>query len=406
MSAKTITLFGEPHLLSITREITGRKKMETALRDSEQRLQFVLEGSQLGFWDWDIVTGQVIRNAHWAEMLGYTAKELENTVNHWSDLIHPDDRAAALQMIDDNVSGKAPIYRVEYRMQCKDGTYKWILDQAKVVSRDASGKPLRMSGTHTDITEQKRIQEELTTKNLELQKTNSEKDRFFSIIAHDLKSPFLGFLGLTNLIAEDGAEFSAPELKKFGQEMNQTANNMYKLLKNLLEWAQMQQGVLNYQPKDLSLIERIQNVVETIQNRSEQKGIKIINEIVTPYVVYADERMTDSILLNLISNAVKFTHRFGTVTISAKPAPGKMIEIAVSDTGIGMTKTDLDKLFKVGEKVRTIGTDGELSTGLGLLLCKEFVEKHGGKIWVESEERQGSTFRFTLPGIGIHTAND
>ena len=188
--------------------------------------------------------------------------------------------------------------------------------------------------------------------------------------------------------------------------MNQTANNMYKLLKNLLEWAQMQQGVLNYQPKDLSLIERIQNVVETIQNRSEQKGIKIINEIVTPYVVYADERMTDSILLNLISNAVKFTHRFGTVTISAKPAPGKMIEIAVSDTGIGMTKTDLDKLFKVGEKVRTIGTDGELSTGLGLLLCKEFVEKHGGKIWVESEERQGSTFRFTLPGIGIHTAND
>jgi signal transduction histidine kinase len=166
----------------------------------------------------------------------------------------------------------------------------------------------------------------------------------------------------------------------------------------------MQQGILDYQPRDLILVERIQNTIDTIHNRSEQKGIRIINEIETPYVVYADERMTDSILLNLISNAVKFTHRFGRVTISAQLAPDRMIEITVSDTGIGMTKQDIDKLFKVGEKVRTIGTDGELSTGLGLLLCKEFVEKHGGKIWVESQTGTGSTFRFTLPGIGIHTA--
>jgi PAS domain S-box-containing protein len=337
-------------------------------------------------------------------MLGYSFGEIDFSVQQWTNLIHPDDREAVDKSIQNHLSGKTPMHRIEYRMRCKDGSYKWILDQAKVVSRDANGKSLRMSGTHSDISEQKRIQEELTLKNQELQKTSYEKDRFFSIIAHDLKSPFVGFMGLTSLMAEEAGEFSAQELTKFGREMNQTANNMYKLLKNLLEWAQMQQGILDYQPRDLILVERIQNTIDTIHNRSEQKGIRIINEIETPYVVYADERMTDSILLNLISNAVKFTHRFGRVTISAQLAPDRMIEITVSDTGIGMTKQDIDKLFKVGEKVRTIGTDGELSTGLGLLLCKEFVEKHGGKIWVESQTGTGSTFRFTLPGIGIHTA--
>ncbi len=403
ISARLFTVFNEPHLLSITRDISDRKKMEDALRDSEQRLHFVLEGSQLGFWDWNLKTGEVKRNARWAEMLGYSFGEIDFSVLQWSELIHPDDFPAVNALMKDHLEGRRPNYRIEYRMRCKDGSYKWILDQAKVVARDADGNPLRMSGTHTDISELKRIQEELTIKNHELGKINSEKDRFFSIIAHDLKSPFLGFIGLTNIMAEQASEFSAEELKKFGKEINQTAQNIYKLLKNLLEWSQMQQGTFDYQPKDLSLSERVQNTIETIRYRSEQKGIRVVNEITTPLIVYADERMTDSILLNLISNAVKFTHRFGTVTISAKSVAEREIEIQITDTGIGMTKMDMDKLFKVGEKVRTIGTDGELSTGLGLLLCREFVERHGGKIWVESQIGKGSTFRFTLPGIGVHT---
>lgn len=403
MSAKFVTLSGEPHILSITRDISDRKRMEDALRESEQRLQFVLEGSQLGFWDWNLETGEVKRNARWAEMLGYAFNEINFSVTQWTDLIHPDDRAMVDTRIKEHLAGNTPVYQMEYRMRCKDGSYKWILDQAKVVERDAQGQALRMSGTHSDISKSKRIQEELTAKNYELQKINFEKNRFFSIIAHDLKSPFLGFIGLTNIMAEQASEFSAEELKKFGKEINQTAQNIYKLLKNLLEWSQMQQGILDYQPQDLSVPERVQSAIDTIQYRSEQKGIHVINEISTPYIVYADERMTDSILLNLISNAVKFTHRYGTVTISAKSGTEKMIEITVADTGIGMSKTDMEKLFKVGEKVRTIGTDGELSTGLGLLLCREFVEKHGGKIWVESVLGRGSIFRFTLPGIGIHT---
>jgi len=142
-------------------DITKRKQVEEALFDSKERLAFVLEGSQLGYWDWDIETNQVQRNARWAEMLGYTLPEIELNVKQWTDLHHPDDRAAAWKSIQDHLEGRTQIHNIEYRMRTKDGQYKWILDCAKVVKRDAQGHPLRMSGTHTDITERKRAEEDL-----------------------------------------------------------------------------------------------------------------------------------------------------------------------------------------------------------------------------------------------------
>ncbi len=141
-------------------DITERRQAEEALKENEERLALVLEGSQLGYWDWNIETGKVYRNARWAEMLGYTPSEIEFTVKQWSDLHHPDDRAFATQAIQDHVDGKMPAYRIEYRMKAKDGSYKWILDQARVVRRDAKGKPIRMSGTHADITESKQAEAE------------------------------------------------------------------------------------------------------------------------------------------------------------------------------------------------------------------------------------------------------
>ena len=142
-------------------DITERKEAEEALRESEERLQLVMEGSQLGYWDWNIAAGVVKRNALWAEMLGYTLQEIEFSVKQWTDLHHPDDREAAWKSIQDHLGGKTPAHRAEYRMLTKDGEYKWILDQAKVVKRDSQGRPLRMSGTHTDITERKRAEEKL-----------------------------------------------------------------------------------------------------------------------------------------------------------------------------------------------------------------------------------------------------
>ena len=233
--------------------------------------------------------------------------------------------------------------------------------------------------------------------NGELEKVNNQKDKFFSIIAHDLRSPFQGFLGLTQSFSEEASSYSAQELSQLSNEMHQMADNLFSLLNNLLEWAQMQKGSMSFQPKEHSLSDLIAGNVQSLKCRSNQKEVAIINKVVGFYQVYVDEEMINSVLLNLLSNAVKFTRRGGTVTIAVKKTENQMVEISVIDTGVGIQKSLISKLFKIGEKTGKKGTDGELSTGLGLLLCKEFIEKNGGRIWVESEEGVGSTFYFTLP---------
>jgi len=168
-SAQLVELSGRPAILTSVEDITARKQSEQALRESEERLELVMEGSQLGYWDWNILTGDVHRNERWAEMLGYTLEEIAFSVKQWTDLHHPDDREGAWRSIRDHLEGRTPAHRAEYRMLAKDGRYRWILDQARVVKRDAQGKPLRMSGTHTDITERKQIEEALRISQAETQ---------------------------------------------------------------------------------------------------------------------------------------------------------------------------------------------------------------------------------------------
>jgi signal transduction histidine kinase len=232
--------------------------------------------------------------------------------------------------------------------------------------------------------------------NDKLHDLNTSKDKFFSIIAHDLKSPFLGFLGLTNELAHNAAQFTLPEMTELGVTLHQSSKNLFNLLHNLLEWTQIQNGSISLEQNNISLDEIIKHNIQMIMPACEQKGILINNLVTHPIRVFADKKMLDSILLNLLSNAVKFTHRNGTITVGTNATNNGRIEISISDTGIGLSKHLIDNLFIIGEKTGRKGTEGELSTGLGLMLCKEFVEKNGGIIRVESKEGLGSTFYFTL----------
>jgi signal transduction histidine kinase len=178
--------------------------------------------------------------------------------------------------------------------------------------------------------------------------------------------------------------------------MHDLVVNLYALLENLLEWAQMQRGELSFIPREINLADIIAQNIGLTNQRAIQKRIIIINEVMVTEKVHADEHMLNTVLRNLLSNAVKFTRRDGKIIVRAKKIESEMVEVSVSDTGVGISETDVKKLFKIEEKVNSKGTEGELSTGLGLLLCKEFVEKHSGQIWVESKENVGSTFYFTL----------
>ena len=247
------------------------------------------------------------------------------------------------------------------------------------------------------IIERKRAEEEIQSINNKLQDLNSTKDKFFSIIAHDLRSPFQGFLGLTQLLAEETNSFTREELTVITKDMHNSAGNLFKLLENLLAWSQIQKGTISFTIEELDLWVIISRNIETINQRAKQKEINIINLVSDSIKIYADEKMINSVVSNLLSNAVKFTKPGGKIIIAAKKNEDKVLEISVIDNGIGMSNALLQKLFKIDEKVGCKGTDGEPSTGLGLLLCKEFVEKHNGKIWVKSEENIGSSFYFSIP---------
>jgi len=241
------------------------------------------------------------------------------------------------------------------------------------------------------------IIEELSQTKDKLEIINSEKDKFFSIIAHDLKSPFTGFITLTEMLALNVSNFSIEELKNSSIHLNKKAKSLFKLLQNLLEWAQMQRGSVSFNPITINLSELVSENIDIIEKQGEQKGVSLLMNIPENQKVFADESMLNSIIRNLISNAVKFTGWGGNVNVRSKIAGCNMLDVSVIDCGIGMSTSLCNKLFKLEEKVGRPGTEGEESTGLGLLLCKEFVEKNGGKIWVESKEGIGSTFYFTLP---------
>lgn len=248
-----------------------------------------------------------------------------------------------------------------------------------------------------DISERKQNEENIKNSNEQLIRLNAEKDKFFSIIAHDLKSPFSGFLNLTELMADRAENFSQAEFVENSKALNKAAQTLYKLLDNLLEWAQLQRGAIKFTPQNSDLSRMVSQSVGTIYQRALQKGITIINEVANSQKVFADERMIRTVLRNLLSNAVKFTRKDGKVIVRSAHSDNGTIEISVIDNGVGIPAKDVKRLFRIEEKVGTKGTEGEDSTGLGLLLCKEFVEKNGGKIWVESKENEGSTFSFTLP---------
>jgi signal transduction histidine kinase len=244
--------------------------------------------------------------------------------------------------------------------------------------------------------ELKNAKDRLQQKNEELNAILTNRDKFFSIIAHDLKSPFTGIVGLTEIMAENVNNFSLSELSDLSKEMYKNAKSMLRLLLDLLDWARLQRGTISYNPIDLDLNEIAVKNIELINKRGEQKGIEIILDVPKEQKVYADEAMINTIFRNLLSNAVKFTERDGKVSVKSKEINDKIVEISVIDNGIGMSDDVIKKLFKIGEKVGQKGTAGEKSTGLGLLLCKEFVEKNGGSILVESKEGIGSTFKFNL----------
>ncbi len=281
--------------------------------------------------------------------------------------------------------------------------------QKRKANRILTEQKQKIEETNEELSQQKEeIQtqaKELETANKKLKELNATKDKFYSIIAHDLKSPFNTMLGFSELLIENFDKYDSQKKKKFIGIIQKGVQNTYKLLGNLLLWSRSQRGIIDFKPENLNLYLLIGETIEILRQSVANKSITLINQIPEDIFFKADRNMLSTIIRNLISNAIKFTHKGGEITIKAHTITDennhKFIEITVKDSGVGISPEKQTKLFKMTEDISTKGTENEAGTGLGLILCKEFVEKHGGKIWVESEVGKGSKFIITLKTVTL-----
>ena len=359
---------------------------ETALEESDRRFHVAFTNAAIGM---AIVSPegnyQKVNNAL-CKLTGYSEKELLS--RNVLDITHPDDRANDLKKIDKILSGEINHYHLEKRYIHKRGQVVWVLLSVSLV-RNKNNEPLYFVSQAQDITETKKYEQEL-------QELNVSKDKFFSIIAHDLKNMFNNILGFSDLLKSEIKTSDTATIEQYVDMVNSSAHQTYAILANLLEWANSQRGKIPFNPAPIALRELLNEELDVLRKNAAQKNIELKIRIPENLTLTADKDMLKTVLRNLISNAIKFTPKNGKVELRATRGE-QQIEIAVLDNGIGMNKKDLDKLFKLDIINSTPGTEDEKGTGLGLILCSDFVKKHGGEIWAESEPGKGSTFKFTMP---------
>ncbi|WP_045212945.1 sensor histidine kinase [Desulfonatronovibrio magnus] len=247
-----------------------------------------------------------------------------------------------------------------------------------------------------DITDRKEVEKRIIKMNKDLEIANSEKDKLFSIIAHDLRSPISGIFSSSRIIASDTGSLSPDEIRQIANEMGKSTENLLALLNDLLQWSRMSQGSMDYDPGPCDIQDLIIASLKTVKDVARHKHVEIKYDLPAGVKVMVDEPMVNSIIRNLLFNAVKFSRRGSCVFIRAIEN-GAMITVSVEDKGIGMDEDIKARVFEHDKKKRQLGTEGEKSTGLGMILCKEFLDKHGGSIWLESEPGKGTTVYFTLP---------
>ena len=393
---------GKVEIQGVSRDITEQKRAENALKFNEERakknnalLRSIFESSHgIIIFSLDLeFRYTAFTFSHRETMKAIWGVDIELGMHMPSLINRQDDRNSALanfkramqgdHFIQMEVYGEEPFRRILW-----ENRYSPIYsDEHKVVG---------LTVFVTDITERRKAEETIKANEARLKELNATKDKFFSIIAHDLKSPFNAIIGFSNLLVEQMQEKDYVGIEEYASIIKESSLRAMSLLANLLEWSRSQTGKMEYNPEYLELVILIGEVTDLLNDVARQKSIIITRKLPHNILVLADKSMISTILRNLVSNAIKFTNPGGTVNIAAKSEESDWV-ISVQDTGIGIHQDDVNKLFRIDETYSTKGTQNETGTGLGLLLCKEFIEKHQSEILVESEEGKGSTFKFHLP---------
>jgi len=325
-------------------------------------------------------------------ILGYKSAELMN-IPVIEQLIHPEDREKTRTGLRDIIENQTN-GGTQYRHRHKEG--RWIYLEAFGTNQLNNPDIQSVILNVRDITERKKAEEALKESEARLSELNATKDRMFSVIGHDLRSPFNSIIGFSQLLAEQVKEKDYEALDEYARIIQESSKKAMDLLTNLLEWSRSQSGNIEFNPEYFDLVSIIQEATGLSKDSAAQKSIILTQRIPHNLTVFADKAMINTILRNLISNGIKFTHPGGQITISTEKGDNELV-VSVADNGTGIQAQDLNRLFRLDLAQSTPGTQKESGTGLGLLLCKEFTEMYGGKIWAESIPGKGSIFSFTIP---------
>ncbi|MFW5870271.1 MAG: PAS domain S-box protein [Candidatus Sumerlaeota bacterium] len=395
INTRLVQYHGREAYLSIARDISERKRLQEQRRQERERMELVLQAGQLGLWDVDWERNEKYFNQTYAEMLGYSLEEAQATPDFWKDHLHPDDRQAALSLLRKHKSGEAEDYEAEFRMRRRDGGWCWILAHGKVVARDRRGRALRAVGTHMDVTQRKTFESVLVEAKESAEMATLAKSQFLANMSHELRTPLNAIIGFSDLLLR---QFSGPLTEKQEEQLtliSQSGNHLLELINDILDLSKIEAGKTNFVPERFDLRALSLETLQTLHAEARSAGINLKADVQAAGEVVADIKSIRQVLLNLLSNAVKFTREGGEVRLVVRNAGEKAL-ITVADTGIGIDPKDQSRIFEVFHQVDSSHRRQFQGTGLGLALCKNLVELHGGKIWVDSVKDKGSAFNVLL----------
>ncbi|GMQ29658.1 PAS domain-containing protein [Algoriphagus confluentis] len=379
-------------IIGSTQNISSRKKAEQKIEEQNKRLSNLIEGTRAGTWEWNVQTGETIFNETWAKMIGYTLEELEPiSIQTWINHSHPEDLAISNRILEECFTKKDGIYEAEVRMRHKNGHWIWVMDRGKVFSWTQEGKPLMMFGTHMDITEKKKNEQELISINDRLQSANHELKQFASVASHDMKEPLRMISSFLQLLEKKFSHQLDEKAQQYIHFAVDGSKRLSTLIEDMIAYAAI--GFDSERLVALDLNELVQEVLDLKREVIREK--KAIVDVQPLPKVWGIPSPIKTVLINLISNSLKYHPKDLSPHLSIYAHINKEdCQITVEDRGIGIEKEFFQKIFNILERLHT--KEEYSGTGIGLAVCKKIIEQHGGKIWVDSIPGKGSKFHFTL----------
>ena len=394
---------GDPlRMLGICQDVTENAQLQEAAEEGRRKLEQAQRIANVGSWEWEFESGELSWSAQCYRIAGWHPESGAPTLERFLTIVHKDDHEAVTQTISAaRASGKACDF--EHRMVWPCGTVR-VVHQLGEVKRDASGRPVRMIGTTQDITEERAVRTELEESRFKAEAANRAKSQFVANMSHELRTPLNAIIGFSELLQSDEIELSDERRCEYARDINASGKHLLSVINDILDISRIEAGKVTLEEETVPLAGLIDAALRMVRPRADETGVALSSSVLADATVTCDQRLMLQALLNLTSNALKFTERGGRVDVSARRSKADGLEIVVRDTGIGMSAEDV---ARVGEPFLQV--DGRLArkfegTGLGLVISKRLIELHGAKLGIESELGGGTTMTIVLPASRVSYA--